>query len=131
MAHFAKLDENLVVQEVLTITQEELNLGYWGDPAMWYQTSYNTYGGIYYIPNSDPREPDPDQSKAYRKNYAGIGFSYDPTRDAFIPPQPYPDWVLNDFSCLWEAPIPYPDDGKVYYWDPTIHNWVLVEPQPE
>lgn len=128
MAHFARVDENYIVQEVLVITQEELNLGYWGDPAMWYQTSYNTRGGIYYIPNTDT--PDPDQSKAYRKNYAGSGFSYNPERDAFIPPQPYSDWVLDDFSCLWEAPVPYPDDGKEYYWDETIHNWVLIPDPP-
>lgn len=99
MPYFAKLNSNNIVQDVISITQEELNLGYWGDPAMWYQTSYNTRGGIYYIPNTD--EPDPDQSKAYRKNYAGVGYSYDPTRDAFIPPWPGPGWILDDFSCLW------------------------------
>lgn len=110
MAHFAKVNEALIVQEVLVITQEELNLGYWGDPALWYQTSYNTRGGIYYTPGTNPPEPDPDQSKAYRKNYAGAGYSYDPTRDAFIPPKPEGnEWVLDEFSCLWvsnEVPAP-------------------------
>lgn len=121
MAHFAKVI-NGIVEEVLVIEQDVINTGLFGDPSVWIQTSYNTRGGIYYLPNSNT--PSEDQSKAFRKNYAGIGFSYDIQRDAFIPPKPFPSWVLNDFSCLWEAPIPYPNDGKRYYWDEATLSWV-------
>lgn len=121
MAHFAKVI-NGIVEEVLVIEQDVINTGLFGDPSVWLQTSYNTRGGIYYLPNSNT--PSEDQSKAFRKNYAGIGFSYDIQRDAFIPPKPFPSWVLNDFSCLWEAPIPYPNDGKRYYWDEATLSWV-------
>lgn len=123
MAHFAQIDSNNVVTSVLVIDQTEIDTGNWGDPASWIQTSYNTRGGIYYIPNSNPPEPDPDQSKALRKNYAGIGCTYDPVRDAFIGPKPYSSWVLNEFSCMWEAPIPEPTDGYFYEWDEDSVSW--------
>lgn len=120
MAHFAKVENN-IVQQVIVAEQDFIGSGIVGNPSNWYQTSYNTSGGIYYTPNTST--PDPDQSKAFRKNYAGIGYSYDATRDAFIPPQPYPSWVLNDFSCLWDPPIPFPNDGKEYIWNETTQSW--------
>lgn len=85
------------------------------------RTSYNTRGGVHY--QSDNNTPSIDQSKAFRKNYAGIGYIYDEQRDAFIPPKPFESWILNEFSCLWEAPIPYPTDGKRYIWNEDILNW--------
>jgi hypothetical protein len=127
MAHFAKLDENNVVIFV-TVGAETDNgkedelFARTGD--VYKQTSYNTRGGVYYTPNTN--EPDPDQSKAYRKNYAGIGYTYDATRDAFIPPQPYPSWVLDESSCLWNAPVPYPTDGNRYSWDEATQNWIEI-----
>ena len=124
MSHFAQIDENNVVQQVLVIDQAEIDTGIWGDPATWIQTSYNTRGGVYYIPNTNT--PDPDQSKAFRKNYAGIGFAWDGI--GFIPPKPYPSWVLNSFSYLWEAPVPYPNDGKVYVWDEATLSWIEFTP---
>lgn len=106
MAHFAQIDETNTVLQVLVITQEEIDTGNWGDPARWVQTSYNTRGGIYYIP--DTNTPDPDQSKAFRKNFAGIGSLWlpnGPEGEGFAPPKPDPSWVLNSFSYLWEEPV--------------------------
>ena len=111
MSHFAKV-ENGLVTEVLVISQDVIDSGMFGDPASFIQTSYNTHGGQH------------PEGRPLRKNYAGIGYTYDPVRDAFIPPQPYPSWVLSEQTCLWEAPAPYPDDGKVYYWDETTLSWV-------
>ena len=91
-------------------------------PGEWLQTSYNTRGGIYYDANTNT--PSQDQSKAFRKNFAGVGFIYDKDRDAFIPPKPYESWTLNDFSCLWEPPVPYPNDNKSYDWDEQNLQWV-------
>ena len=75
-------------------------------------------------------EPSADQSKALRKNYAGIGYSYDATRDAFIPPKPYASWALDEQTCLWNAPVPYPTDGKRYQWDEATTSWVEIPDQP-
>ncbi|MFN9114266.1 MAG: hypothetical protein ACK5XN_29720, partial [Bacteroidota bacterium] len=91
MSQFAQIDENNVVQQVLVIEQDEIDSYRWGDPARWIQTSYNTRGGVYYTPNTNT--PDPDQSKAFRKNYAEVGFMWDGT--GFFTPQPFPSWVLN------------------------------------
>jgi len=85
------------------------------------RTSYNTRGGIHY--QADNNTPSIDQSKSFRKNYAGIGYYYDPIRDAFIPPKPFPSWTLNEESCLWDSPVPYPNDGKMYEWNEDILNW--------
>ncbi len=118
MAHFAKLDANNIVLEVNVvdnehlldannIEREELGIAFlvqWsGGYPYWKQTSYN--GSI-------------------RKNYAGIGFTYDAGRDAFIEPQPYPSWILNETTCRWEPPVPYPTDGKYYAWDEATTSWV-------
>ena len=120
MAHYAKV-LNGVVEKVIVAEPEYFETFIDDSPGAWIQTSYNTRGGIYYLPNSEI--PAEDQSKALRKNYAGIGYSYNETLDAFIPPKPYPSWVLNEFSCLWEAPVPYPNDGGVYEWDELNKNW--------
>ena len=85
------------------------------------RTSYNTRGGVHY--QGDNNTPSIDQSKAFRKNHAGIGYYYDSIRDAFIPPKPFPSWVLNEESCLWDSPVPYPNDGKMYEWNEDILNW--------
>jgi len=124
MAHFAKLDENNLVTFVTVGRQEDDGLeeeltARTGD--VYRQTSYNTYGGVHYTDG----EPSADQSKALRFNYAGIGFTYDETRDAFIPPTPYPSWVLDEATCLWVAPIDYPADG-VHVWDEQAGDWVEV-----
>ena len=118
MAHFAQIDSNNTVTQVIVIDQETLNTGHWGDPATWIQTSYNTRGGVHY-----GQDGQPDGGVALRKNYAGIGFTYDAGRDAFIPPKPFPSWVLNESTCLWEAPVPMPQDGKVYAWNEATQSW--------
>jgi hypothetical protein len=131
MAHFAQIDSQYIVQQVLVISQDEVDTGNWGDPASWVQTSYNTRGGIYYTPNTNT--PDPDQSKAFRKNFAGIGSMYlpsGPEGEGFTPPSPYPSWSMNSFSYLWEAPVPYPDDGAHYEWDEATLSWVMTSPKP-
>ena len=126
MSHFAKLNADNLVTFVTVGRQEddgleeELNART-GD--VYRQTSYNTRGGIHYTDG----EPSEDQTQAFRFNYAGIGFTYDAERDAFIPPQPYPSWVLDEATCLWEAPVDYPTDGKMYTWDETITDWREVE----
>ncbi len=114
MAHFAQIDENNIVINVLVAEQEFINSGVVGDPSRWIQTSYNTYGGIHRLGGTP-----------LRKNYAGIGCSYDTSRDAFISPKPFNSWVLNEDTCLWEAPIPMPTDGKMYRWDEATVSWVL------
>jgi hypothetical protein len=134
MSHFAQIDENNIVQRVLVIDQAEINTGNWGDPASWIQTSYNTRGGIYYIPNTS--DPDPDQSKAFRKNFAGIGHLWlpnGPEGGGFVPPSPYPSWtVVNSFSYLYEAPVPMPvpNSPPYYHWDEATLSWV-AKPNPE
>lgn len=114
MAHWAHLT-NGIVDQVIVIDEETLALGYWGNPNEWKQTSYNTYGGVHILGGTP-----------FRKNYAGVGFSYDEQRDAFIPPKPFASWSLNETSCLWNAPIPAPTDGKIYRWDETTLSWIEV-----
>ena len=118
MSYFAKVEDGIVTS-VIKIDQETINNGNWGDPALWIQTSYNTRGGVHYGPDNQP-----DGGIALRKNYAGIGYTYDKERDAFIPPKPYPSWVLNEDTCSWEIPIPMPDDGKTYYWNEDTISWI-------
>ena len=123
MAHYAFLDANNVVVNVITGIDEGTDGIDWEEFYGAKRTSYNTKGGIYYDPITNL--PHEDQSKAYRKNYAGIGYSYDPVRDAFIPPKSFDSWILNEDSCNWEAPVPYPNDGNEYYWDEETLSWVL------
>ncbi len=127
MGHFAKVTDGIVTQ-VIVAEPEFFDTFVDSSPGQWIQTSYNTRGGVHY--NPDTNEPSADQSKALRKNYAGIGYSYDATRDAFIPPKPYTSWVLDDQTCLWNAPVPYPTDGKRYQWDEATTSWVEVPEQP-
>lgn len=124
MAHFAKVNFNTkLVEQVIVADQEYVNTL----PGIWVQTSYNTRGGVHYDPNTNL--PSVDQSKALRKNYAGVGFVYDFSRDAFYLPQPYPSWILNENTCMWEPPVPYPADGNLehrYEWDENIINWIPI-----
>jgi hypothetical protein len=124
MSHFAKI-ENGVVTFVTKGRQEDDGLELelcerTGD--VYRQTSYNTHGGVHYTDGV----PSADQSKALRKNYAGIGYTYDEQRDAFIPPKPYESWILNEDTCLWEPPTPYPTDGGMYEWDESSGEWVTT-----
>jgi hypothetical protein len=89
------------------------------------RTSYNTRGGVHY--QADNNTLSLDQSKAFRKNYAGIGYTYDEQRDAFIPPKPYDSWIINEDTCLWESPIPYPNDENLYYWSEDTITWIKSE----
>ena len=123
MAHFAKVVNGLVTQ-VIVAEPEFFDTFVDSSPGEWLQTSYNTRGGVHYQPNSN--EPSVDQSKALRKNYAGIGFTYDAGRDAFIAPKPYSKWVLDEQTCLWNAPTQRPEDGNIYVWDDDAGNWVLA-----
>jgi hypothetical protein len=132
MAHYALVNKQKEVFQVIVGTDED-NLINGLSPEKSYsiiyncivkRTSYNTRGGLYYEPLTN--EPLENQSKAFRKNYAGIGYTYDEQRDAFIPPKPYPSWILSEFSCLWEAPIPYPNDGNMYEWNEETLSWDLA-----
>ena len=130
MASFAKLNsENIVitvesvVNEVLKdlngVEQEAIGINFlktlYNEPnSVWVQTSYNTHGGVH-SNNGTP----------FRKNHASIGYTYDSQRDAFIPPKSYNSWILNETTCLWEAPIPYPTDGQRYNWNEETQSWTL------
>jgi hypothetical protein len=121
MAHYAFIDSNNIVTEVIPGRDEGENGVDW---EQWYgdfrgqvckRTSYNTFG------NQHP------EGKPFRKNYAGIGYTYDATRDAFIPPKPFSSWVLNEETCLWDAPVAMPADGQLYNWDEATTSWVVTE----
>ena len=111
MSHFAKV-ENGIVTQVIVAEQDVIDSGMFG--TGWVQTSYNTSGGQH------------PEGRPLRKNYAGIGFTYDSGRDAFIPPKPYASWTLNETTCLWDAPTPMPTDNKRYTWDEATISWVEV-----
>ena len=119
MAHWAELDENNIVTRVLVGSNEDPDEGYqWlidNLGGTWVKTSYNTQGGVHSLGGTP-----------LRKNYAGIGYSYDATRDAFIPPKPFNSWLLKEDTCLWDAPTPYPTDGKMYRWVEEDLNWQEV-----
>ena len=121
MSHFARVNQGIVTQ-VLVAEQEFIDSYQDTEPGIWVQTSYNTRGGVHYL--TDSTTPSSDQSKALRKNYAGKGYIYDRGRDAFYTPQPYPSWTLNDTTCIWEAPVAHPSDGKLYDWDESSKSWV-------
>ena len=130
MGHFAKVQDGIVTR-VIVAEPEFFDTFVDDSPGRWLKTSYNMRGGVYYDPATN--QPAADQSvingdeARQRKNYAGIGYTYDRARDAFIPPRPFTSWTLNETSCLWEAPVAYPDDGQVYRWDEESTNWVLVD----
>ncbi len=123
MAHFAKVN-NGIVEQVIVAEPEFFDTFVDSSPGQWIQTSYNTRGGVHYNPETG--EPSADQSKALRKNYAGIGYSYNAQRDAFIPPKPFASWLLDDQTCLWQAPAPYPTDGGRYTWNEASQTWDAV-----
>lgn len=121
MAHYAFLNMQNVVTEVIVGKDEtdgninwEIHYGNIREQVC-KRTSYNTSGGVH-----------KNGGTPFRKNYAGIGYTYDETRDAFIPPQPYDSWILNETSCLWEAPVAYPDDGQQYTWNEETTSWDLI-----
>jgi hypothetical protein len=111
MSHFAKVLDGKVIQ-VIVAELEFFETFVDSSPGEWIQTSYNTFGGIHKLGGTP-----------LRKNYAGIGFTYDAQKDAFISPKPYESWLLNEDSCLWEAPIPMPTDEKLYNWDEATLSW--------
>ena len=121
MAHFARVKDGIVTN-VIVAEQEFIDSYQDTEPGIWVQTSYNTRGGVHYL--TDSTTPSSDQSKALRKNFAGKGYIYDRGRDAFYTPQPYPSWTLNDTTCIWEAPVAHPSDGKLYDWDESSKSWV-------
>jgi hypothetical protein len=120
MSHFAKVENGVVVQ-VIVAEQDVIDSGIFGHG--WVQTSYNTHGGQH------------PEGRPLRKNYAGIGYTYDIEKDAFIPPKPFPSWLLNEETCLWNSPVPYPTDvgttenPKRYSWDETTTSWVELNDQ--
>jgi len=106
MSHFAEINSDNIVQRVIVAEQDFINSGAVGDSFNWVQTSYNNN---------------------FRKNYAGIGYTYDKIRDAFIPPKHFASWIIDDNTCLWKAPIAKPDDGKIYDWDEENTEWKEME----
>ena len=141
MASFAKIGLNNKVIEVLSVhnnvlkdsngVEQEVNgidfltklTGY----PVWKQTSYNTKGGKYYNQIDNTFVESNDQSKSFRKNFAGIGFTYDEDRDAFIAPKPFNSWILNEDTCIWNAPVAMPTDGGRYKWNETNLTWDIIE----
>jgi hypothetical protein len=115
MSHFAKVNSG-VVEQVIVAESEFFDNFVDSSPGEWIQTSYNTYGGVH-ANGGDPM----------RMNYAGINFTYDRVRDAFIPPQPFESWILNEDTCLWDAPVDMPDDDNIYMWNEETANWDLIE----
>jgi hypothetical protein len=111
MSHFAQV-ENGIVTQVIVAEQDVIDSGLFG--TGWVQTSYNTHGGQH------------PEGRPLRKNYAGVGYTYDDQRDAFIPPKPFASWVLNEDTCLWNAPVAMPTDGKIYTWDEESVAWKEV-----
>lgn len=122
MAYFAEIDNTSMVTRILAVSDSDEYRGQeflsndLGLGGIWVQTSYNTHGGIHVLGGTP-----------LRKNYAGIGYTYDSERDAFIPPKPFDSWVLNEDTCLWDAPVPYPSDGGFYTWDESTQTWTPVE----
>lgn len=118
MAHFAEIDENNVVTRVISGVDEPLDgetIYYELTGTTWKKTSYNTMAGVHQLGGTP-----------FRKNYAGIGFTYDPVRDAFIPPQPFASWLLDEQTCQWNPPTTYPNDGNMYVWDEPTISWVAI-----
>ena len=123
MGYFAKVVSGKVT-EVISAEAEFFDTFVDSSPGIWLQTSYNTRGGVHYVPDSNT--PSPDQSKALRANYAGIGYIYDQANDVFYSPQPYPSWIISAPTWIWQPPVPYPSTGEPYAWDEATLSWVLV-----
>jgi hypothetical protein len=129
MSYFAKVstitDGKGIVEDVIAAGQDFINAGFAGDSSVWWQTSYNTHGNLHY-----GKDGQPDGGVALRANYAGIGHTFDATViqngvvGVFYAPQPFPSWILNTQTYLWEAPVATPDDGKSYAWDESKKSWV-------
>jgi hypothetical protein len=134
MSHFARV-QNGIVTNVIVIDQETLNLGHWGDPSEYVQTSYNTRGGVHYDPTTG--QPSTDQSKALRGNYAGVGYIYDKTNDVFHPPRPVDhkgvscdSFTIGAPTWLWVNPVAMPvEEGKIFSWDEATKTWEDVTPK--
>lgn len=130
MAHYAIINsENIVIQVFVGKDETDTTKDweeYYSDGIDGYvlRTSYNTRGGVYYDPETG--EPAENQSKAFRKNYAGIGYIYDSAKDAFIPPKPFNSWILNDESCTWHPPIPMPEGDSRYIWNEDAQSWAPI-----
>jgi hypothetical protein len=120
MAHFAKVLDGIVTQ-VIVAEPEFFNTFVDNSPGEWIQTSYNTRAGVHYGADGEP-----DDGEPLRKNFASIGYTYNKEKDAFIPPKPFNSWSLNTDSYLWEAPVPYPDDGNLYEWNDENQSWEEV-----
>ena len=136
MGHWARIDENNIVQEVIVIKESELDTGNWGDKSKWIKTSYNTNNGKHYVPkdHQDWKNESADQSKAIRFRFASVGMTYDATNDVFIPAKLADYMVLNKTTWLWDYPVAYPDDGLPYAWDEDVYKadnskgWVSALP---
>jgi len=115
MGNYAKVVNGIVTQ-VMIADEEFFNTFVDNSPGRWIQTSYNTKKGVHKLGGTP-----------LRKNYAGIGYTYDKTRDAFIPPKDFDSWILNEETCVWDPPVEHPDDGKIYRWNEEIQNWEEVE----
>lgn len=134
MGHWARIDNNNIVQEVIVIKETELDTGNWGDKSKWIKTSYNTHNGKHYTPkeHQDFSEESSDQSKALRWRFAGIGHFYDATNDVFYAQQPYASWTLNKTTWVWDCPHVCPNDEHRYVWDESVYQadntkgWVLL-----
>lgn len=114
--HFAQIDENKKVIQVLSITQEVIDTGAFGDPKTWIETDVNAFLGKSRI----------EGQNSFRKNYAGVGYTYDTVRDAFIPPPLYPSFILDENMCIYIPPIPGPNDGFKYDWNESTQSWVKI-----
>jgi hypothetical protein len=121
MSYFAKVVDGIVIN-VIRADQDFMDNYIDTVPGAWIQTSYNTSAGVHI----DPDTRQPDDGTPLRYNFAGIGFTYDSERDAFIPPKPFASWLLNQDTCLWGAPIPQPDDDQYYTWNEDTQSWVIV-----
>lgn len=124
MAYFAQINDSGIVEKVISINNSVI-----GEPDNSFPTTESA--GVDFITNTlriDGTWKQTSYNKSFRKNYAGIGFSYDPIRDAFVPPQPFPSWLLNEQTCLWEAPVPKPEGN--WYWDETTTSWKEIANDP-
>ena len=120
MSHYATV-ENGIVTQVIVAEQSFIDSGAVGDPAQWFQTSYNARGGVHYGADGKP-----DDGVALRANYAGIGFTYDVVNDVFYAPKPFASWTISAPEWQWQPPIPYPADGGLYRWDEPTLSWVVI-----
>jgi len=146
MAHFAKLDNNKIVTEILVVKDSDTfdSNGVESETvgieflrtvtghSDWKKTSYNTRKNVHYtIQENNSSVQSEDQSKAFRKNFASIGYTYDETRDAFIEPKPYDSWTLNETTCVYDPPVAFPNDGNAYEWNEETTSWDLINPDSQ